>query len=456
MINPLNELADYVCKAHVPELAHEEGHVYRVWHDFEITLAKSGSLRGFRQTHTIHPGLPGVYYAMPLAEGIDDTFAYVTEQDANYIKDTLKSLPNPSTLVLDHFVHEYGLTVHTEGMESIIRTPTGKSGANLLPPFIKGLIYNNKDKRIVCPGIIATEDIRTPEEFDYFRTGSITAIAPALDGVLFRVYYDGELETWRSSTSGQINANHGWGGRSFKDLFSDPAVQECIVYTELNKGYCYYVLMEHKEHWNVIPHATTRAILVDVVTCTFPFLEIDPMKVNGFAHVQTRYGIDDETLSAKALFDLAEQYKIGIIVYLRSMRRIRIDSSAFRYIFGLRPNVPDVYKQWIHKLRRPCVLTDEPQTMLKESEQDIVHYLTYYAWHSDKFSYMRARFQYVYSVLCFKQTHKASTFIPKRLVKFWRGLTPAEQDPLGILRKLINADENHLFYLMNPYNEEDK
>lgn len=41
-----------------PELAEEDGMVYQVWEDGEITLQKSGRLLWQRSLHTIHPGDP--------------------------------------------------------------------------------------------------------------------------------------------------------------------------------------------------------------------------------------------------------------------------------------------------------------------------------------------------------------------------------------------------------------
>ena len=439
----LDELADYVRAVHDETLSAQEGMVYMIWQDFEITLQKSGDLLWQRGMHTIRSGIPGVHHDMPVPYA-NNSFACVPDNTIEYIKTTLDNMAyhvNPPEII-----EKYKLELRTEGTKAIIRVPD----ETMVPPYIKGLIFDRKDGTVICPGVIMPEDITTPEQFDY-EAGAVDTIEAAFDGVLFRIYHDGE--TWAASTNGQIKAKNGWGGRAFDDLFHDPAVQACLDYSLLNPAYCYYVVLEHPEHINIVPHFKARLILVDAVTISQPFTPVPIAALAGFAHVQIRQ-TSGWMYTGSALFELAEQYKIGIVVHLTSGRRFRIESANFKYLSSLRPNIADVYKQWIHKLHRPSFGWSIPD-LLTESERDIVEYLKYFTWHTEKFNYMRQRFLEIYTALCQKITER-KVIIPKRLMKFYRELTPEEQMPDMVLRKLIDADEKHLFYLMNPYNVSDE
>ena len=452
----LAELADYVRAVHDETLSAQEGMVFMIWQDFEITSQKSGELLWKRGMHTIYYGITGVNHEMPVPDG-KNSFAYVPENTIEYIKTTLANIKKQEEptreafLDLPEIIEKYKLELRTEGTKAIIRVPD----ETMVPPYIKGLIFDRKNYNVVCPGVIMPEDITTPEQFDY-EAGAVETIEAAFDGVLFRIYYDGETGTWAASTNGQIKAKNGWGGRAFDDLIHDPAVQACLDYSLLNPAYCYYVVLEHPEHINIVPHFKARLILVDAVTISQPFTPVPIADIEGFAHVQIRQALAQMYVqfNGPALFELAEHYKIGIVVNLTSGRRVRIESANFKYLSSLRPNVADVYKQWIHKLHRPSYGWSIPD-LLTESERDIVEYLKYFTWHTEKFNYMRQRFLEIYTALCQKITER-KVIIPKRLMKFYRELTPEEQMPEMVLRKLIDADEKHLFYLMNPYNVADE
>ena len=435
-----SELAAYVRGVHDHNLPDQEGMVYMVWQDFEITLQRSGDLLWKRGLHTIRPGIPDINYIMPETNG-KDSFACVPENTIEYIKQALTEIQQGPPI--QSIIEKYHLEVRTEGTKSIIRVPDGMT---VPEPYIKGLIFNEKGT-VVCPGVIIPEDITTVEQFDY-EAGSVVSIEPAYDGVLFRVYYDAETATWSASTNGQITAKNGWGGRSFDALFKE--ITHCIDYSVLNKAYCYYVIMEHPEHINIVPHFKARLILVDVVTINRPFRPVNIQAIEGFTHVLIRQPVDQVMYTGRTLFDLAENYKIGLVVGLKSGGRVRIESVNFRHMSSLRPNIADVYKQWIHKLRRPTSsnVFDE---IISESERDIVEYLNFFTWHTEKFNYMRERFFDIFGGLCRKIAERKE-IIPKRLMKFYRELTPDERTPERVLRKLIDADEKHLFYLMNPYN----
>lgn len=443
----LAELADYIRGAHDPGLAEKEGMVYMVWQDFRITLQKSGGLLWQRNMHTVYPGVCDVLYEMPEPYRYfpGESYAYISDDAADYVLQILKAGPQ-LLLSPEQLLQEYQLTAHTEGAKSIIHIPAEQRGRQF-PPYVKGLIFNKAG--VVCPGVIIPEDITTEQEFTYEAVGQVQSLEPALDGVLFRVYYDAETDRWAASTNGQIQATKGWGGRAFAELFADPVVQQGIDYTVLNRAYCYYVVLEHPEYINIVPHFKARAILVDVVTLAQPFRAINPLSVEGFTTVQIRQPAAGYT--PQSLFSLAEQYKVGVLVHLTSGRRVRIEATMFKHMSRLRPNIADVYKQWIHKVCRPSLRDGTIAEIITASEQDIIEYLKYFTWHTEKFNFMRQRFHDLYTAMCIK-LYEPKYSIPKRAVKFFRALTASERTPEGILCKLIDAEEKHLFYLMNPWN----
>ena len=52
-----DELKEFIAFYHEPELGSQEGMVFQIWEDGEITLQKSGSLLWQRNLHLVSPGL---------------------------------------------------------------------------------------------------------------------------------------------------------------------------------------------------------------------------------------------------------------------------------------------------------------------------------------------------------------------------------------------------------------
>ena len=51
------DLAEFILTYHKPELAQQEGSVWQIWEDGEITLQKSGELLWQRTLHSIKAGI---------------------------------------------------------------------------------------------------------------------------------------------------------------------------------------------------------------------------------------------------------------------------------------------------------------------------------------------------------------------------------------------------------------
>ena len=83
-----NEIIETVKNCHNESLSLQEGHVYQIWYDGEITLQKSGSLLNMRNMHCIASGLCGKGLKksdFPLSEGS----AYVIREDAEKIREMI-------------------------------------------------------------------------------------------------------------------------------------------------------------------------------------------------------------------------------------------------------------------------------------------------------------------------------------------------------------------------------
>ena len=106
---------------------------------------------------------------------------------------------------------------------------------------------------LVAPGCIVPQ-----ETHDDSRT-DIKGYATAIDGVQYRIYFhDNE---WKCSTSGRIIPNVFWGAKgtpTFEELFFDASDQ--WDNTALNKGYCYYVFLEHPKFTNIVKHSEIKEI----------------------------------------------------------------------------------------------------------------------------------------------------------------------------------------------------
>lgn len=80
------ELQILIQQHNAPDLAEQDGMVYQVWHDGEITLQKSGALLWSRNLHTIYPGFPGFDLGCLWANKHgDNSFIFTTEEGAKCI-----------------------------------------------------------------------------------------------------------------------------------------------------------------------------------------------------------------------------------------------------------------------------------------------------------------------------------------------------------------------------------
>jgi len=87
MHRSIEEVAAFILSVNDKSLSEEEGHVYQVWEDGEITLQKCGSLLGQRNLHCITPGFD---YHLPLScmpyNNSKHGWAYVNEDNAKIVR----------------------------------------------------------------------------------------------------------------------------------------------------------------------------------------------------------------------------------------------------------------------------------------------------------------------------------------------------------------------------------
>lgn len=78
----ITDIKNLIASHHNPALAEQDGMVYQIWEDGEITLQKSGSLLNQRNLHCIAPGIvsciPKEY--MPVVE-TNHGYAYIESME---------------------------------------------------------------------------------------------------------------------------------------------------------------------------------------------------------------------------------------------------------------------------------------------------------------------------------------------------------------------------------------
>lgn len=88
----LARIGDMIRLAHNPALAQQEGHVYQIWDDGEITSQKAGALLNQRILHMLVPGytqsrLPVSMF--PVVNTLGNAYAFVTHEDAKAIHEAM-------------------------------------------------------------------------------------------------------------------------------------------------------------------------------------------------------------------------------------------------------------------------------------------------------------------------------------------------------------------------------
>ena len=130
---------------------------------------------------------------------------------------------------------------------------TDYSGMGIaLTSVMRGSIFEKGTNRLVCFPIPAFTPRSEFEQIPFERL----EFTDAIDGVLVNLYFYDKM--WRISTRGRVNAFHSYwrSERSFGEMAAE--VLSGFDFSQLNRNYCYGLILEHSDHTNVIHHKNKR------------------------------------------------------------------------------------------------------------------------------------------------------------------------------------------------------
>jgi hypothetical protein len=306
---------------------------------------------------------------------------------------------------------------------------------------LKGLIFDEQ-LNLVAPGCIVPQ-----ETHDDSRT-DIKGYATAIDGVQYRIYFhDNE---WKCSTSGRIIPNVFWGAKgtpTFEELFFDASDQ--WDNTALNKGYCYYVFLEHPKFTNIVKHSEIKLTLVDIIDMTS--LELNHIsldKDNGFTnHLELVNSVP--VLASESDPRPLTNNDTGYCIYYDNNDIYRQETSLYQQAVSVKPNMSDPAQHWVH--------------LTKEGTIDV--YLGFFPWHEEFFNGIEEKYNTLLRTIMenydsIRDVGWKGTEIPSRHVNYMRELV---RDLNQLFRRnpthsydliedhLLDQDTKRLHFLINPY-----
>jgi hypothetical protein len=302
------------------------------------------------------------------------------------------------------------------------------------------------DGMVVAPGVSVPNNINELGDLDGLED-QVACITAAQDGVTFRIYM--HCGAWRVSTNGMITPDRSWGrqGRPFIELFNECGLDLGL----LNPGLCYYVVMEHTDHINVVKHLSNnltlvRAVMMDTI--------IDLNKQELFTEAERIGVVPVQTLTlpykdlvaahnTKVMPSPVTSDEVGSIIYLRDGRSFRLETWKYLHASSLKPNVPDVSQMWVH------LVALQPGDTVENAADRVKLHLQYFPWNKMCFGLMVARFKVLMTTLSCDYNSKCNG--PARHTKFQREL---QQQPGATDQELelylLKQDPARICYLMNP------
>lgn len=299
---------------------------------------------------------------------------------------------------------------------------------------LKGLIFDSNGT-IVAPGC--------PVPLESPKDEPASSYTKARDGVLFRIYYhDG---SFRVSTSGMITPNRGWGPRgckTFLELFQD--VEDQWDKSKLDKKNCYYCILEHSGHTNVIKHDTDRLTLVRIVAVD-TLQEVPLDSDTGFLHheeVLTVLPDIDDTVVPIQICGYNHHWANGD--YFRK------ETTSFKEASALKPNLPDPRQHWVVLKQVDC------------TGAAMRRYLEFFPWHSELFQQLSDEFLKLadYIVDCYYQIRDnglRAVRVKQRCYKYMLDLLDEipfrESSAAAIENHILNEDCKRILYMLQEFRE---
>lgn len=328
---------------------------------------------------------------------------------------------------------------------SIVKTTNNVSDSdhNINNVDLKGLIFETETGKLVAPGCKIPLNSATENPISHYTQ--------AHDGVMFRFYhYNGQ---WLQSTAGRITPNTYWGPRgckSFLELLSDASDQWDA--DSLNKDYCYYVILEHPEHVNLIKHESIKLTLISIINRD----DVTPRSLDadqGFHHhevLMTTPPDFSEDTSPRPL----TPSDLGYMIHYENQHHVvyRVTTDLLQLAMDIQPNKPDPIQHWA-QLKKP---------------DDATTYLELFPWNKDLFLDLDQKLDNLQLQIChdyknIKQYGWKQVAIPARNVKYMKDLLNeldvdlADADNVPhVINHIMMEDPERILFMINYYNAPDR
>lgn len=338
----------------------------------------------------------------------------------------------------------------------------------------KGLVGRIDNLHVVAPAVpipIETDGTNYEPALMKCTENGVQSVQATDDGVLFRIYYHNDR--WNISTNGMLYPSKGWRGtRSFADLFYD-SLPPLELPTILDTKYCYYVMMVHPEHHNVVRYSVPKLIMTQIATVTetggvdLPLTEFAAEIVRLNSVIGRTWFIDptvDLAGTALSAFLTASELMtvvtkpvtfVGYVVTDNKGNRYRFESASFQRARVLRGNTPDTRKMWVSYVQDPAAIAE---------------YLEFFPEDKSSFDTMDAGFNRLWKVFYSQYGHRFK--LGKHVVHHSRHVKamselheiynarrkegqPNESARItedDVKKFLITKPAAELFYLINPDN----
>lgn len=283
---------------------------------------------------------------------------------------------------------------HHKGL-SILRTTNKVSVHQVDGLDLKGMIYRTSDTGkhlMVAPGCKVPLD-KKPDCEPLYAT-------QAHDGIMLRLFYHDDI--WDLATTGSIDVNVKWGSkRSFLDMFNDAVKQLDTDFMDPNC--CYYLVMEHEDHVNIVKHIGVRLTLTRVVRVRSFGVQEEPVYMyhGAFAHADQRIKIEDIDMNRG----------IGYMLHYEDGSVYRDSSTLYKRAAEIRPNLATEKERWFY--------------LYQKEPGNLEEYLQLFPWvadeHRDYLSQLdslKERINADYHAHC----SGGNVWFPKRNVRFMHDL----------------------------------
>jgi len=364
--------------------------------------------------------------------------------------------------------------IKSEDDLSILKLPKNVSGSDLsaYQRAFKSMIFNNKTMNMVAPAVsipIETEgDENLERAMMQIDDKGLQHIQSLHDGVMFRFYFHND--EWKFSTNGMITPTRGWNGnRSFQELMFDAT--DNFPFDKLDRSCCYYIILVHPEHHNVVKYCETELYLQDIYNLqTEKFLTLAQINnhleqingENGALFINALSTVDSELkelLNSDQMTKIVEipvtPDRIGYLVTDNEGNKYRFESAHFQIAKKFRANQPDKRKIWVN---------------LRNSQVDQEVYLAFYPDDAEVFTDMKTKFNAL--IKRFFQEYgnrfklKQNVIHHSRHVKAINGLHAIYEQRRAeglsndkasitkddIYKYLNQMEDRQVFYLINPDN----